>query len=128
MINTILTEEDVIGCMEELVLSSKIKSIKKEADAGAAAPVLYSLTLATWSMMSQEAVAAVVDALSLSGLPFLRIINSRLRWLVVKHPAIEAQLRKNQRQFMLGFSHLQRAPATSMRLFVCGDPFAGTSS
>jgi hypothetical protein len=129
-----ITEEDVIGCMEELVQSSKIKSIKKkEADAGAAAPVLYSFSLhglgneIAWS---QKTVAAVVDALSLIGLPFLQVgvAEAGAGRRALADPSIEAQLRRNQRQFMLGFFDLQRAPATSMRLFVCGDPFAGTSS
>ena len=70
---------------------------------------------------SRSATAAVVDALSRSGLPFFQIqylASSR------KNPAIEAQVKRNQRNFLLGLDST-RVSATSMRLFICGDPFAG---
>ena len=83
---------------------------------------LESLTLGTLryktGLESPRSTRAIVDALSLSGLPFLQ-----LRGLDTIDPAIEAQLRRNQRLFILG--DLQKVPATSMRLFICGDPFAG---
>ena len=62
----------------------------------------------------------MVDALSHSGLPFFELEGFLRRM----DPAIEAQLWRNQRNFMLG-SELKRVPATSIRLFICGDPFAG---
>ena len=86
----------------------------------ASLPRLYSLQLGYFSGdFSRSATAAVVDALSRSGLPFF----GSLGWSKVD-PAIEAQLWRNQRNFLLG-SDLKRVPATSMRLFICGDPFAG---
>jgi hypothetical protein len=68
--------------------------------------------------LSRQAVASVVDALSKTGLPFLELMG-----LSDQDPAIEAQLQKNQQLFELG--DLERVPATSIRLFICGDPHAG---
>jgi hypothetical protein len=67
-----------------------------------------------------HAVAALLDALSKSGLPFLRVMGLR-----DPDPSIEAQLLRNRHLFELG--DLERVPATSIRLFICGDPYAGKS-
>ena len=66
--------------------------------------------------LSQSAVAAVVDALARSGLPFFQ--HPKM------NPAIQAQLWRNQRDRMLR-SGWEQAPATSMPLLICGDPFSG---
>ena len=90
-------------------------------------PQLYSLQLGALrgGDLSRSATAAVVDALSRSGLPFFHILDD------VKNrknnPAIEAQVKRNQRNFLLGLDST-RVAATSMRLFICGDPFAGKQS
>ena len=89
-------------------------------------PRLYSLPLGiiTDGDLSRFAAAAVVDALSRSGLPFFEIEGILFS---KKNPAIEAQLKRNQRNSLLGLDSA-RVPATSMRLFICGDPFAGKQS
>ena len=85
-------------------------------------PQLYGLRLGYFrGDLSRPATAVVVDALSRSSLPFFEMKHI---FLPMKDPAIEAQLWRNQRNFMLG-SELKRVPATSIRLFICGDPFAG---
>ena len=66
--------------------------------------------------LSQSAVAAVVDALARSGLPFFQ--HPKMG------PAIETQLWRNQRNHMPR-SGLELVPATSMPLVICGDPFSG---
>ena len=92
---------------------------KKEVGTDARPPQLYSLKLGLLlSVEFREAtIGAMVDALSRSGLPFFEY-NYRM------DPAIQAQLRRNQRDFMAGLVST-RVPATSIRLFICGDPFAG---
>jgi hypothetical protein len=64
----------------------------------------------------------VVDALSRSGLPFLQLPD-RDRNVIPLDPAIEAQLLRNQRLMVM--RELETVPAKSLRLFICGDPFAG---
>jgi hypothetical protein len=84
---------------------------------------LRSLTLGRFyetDELSGRAVAAVVDALSKSGLPFLELLGINIH----EHPAIEAQLQRNRRLFH-ELRDLERVPATSIRLFICGDPYAG---
>ena len=66
--------------------------------------------------LSQSAIAAVVDALARSGLPFFQ--HPKM------NPAIQAQLWRNQRNRILR-SGLEKAPATSMPLLICGDQFSG---
>ena len=102
---------------------------KKEAETvgsstASSPPQLYSLKLGQieGDELSRSATAAVVDALSRSGLPFFHILDfgkSRKN-----QPVIEAQLKRNQHNFLLA-KDSTRVAATSMRLFICGDPFAG---
>ena len=92
---------------------------KKEVGTDARPPQLYSLKLGLLLSVefSEATIGAMVDALSRSGLPFFEYYHS-------PDPAVKAQLWRNQRNFFLG-SDLKRVPATSTRLFICGDPFAG---
>ena len=83
-------------------------------------PQLYSLRLGNIiSNLSPSATAAIVDALSQSGLPFFEIQGLHRMDL-----GIEVQLQRNQCNYMLE-SDSKRVPAMSIRLFICGDPFAG---
>ena len=92
---------------------------KKEVGTDARPPQLYSLKLGLLLSVefSKATIHAMMDALSRSGLPFFEYYHS-------PDPAVKAQLWRNQRNFFLG-SDLKRVPATSTRLFICGDPFAG---
>ena len=105
-----MKNEYLLDCMEELAQSPAR---------------LYRLTLGrlfcnTTDLDSNRAiVAAVLDALSRSGIPFLE-----LKGLENMDPSIEAQIARNQRLFMLG-GDLEKVSATSMRLFICIDPDAG---
>jgi hypothetical protein len=140
-----MSEEDLITIMDQYLAAVQSgNSVKKKATdyhlggstlaAGArsenhsTSPAAYtttqlrSLTLGTFKLfneLSGRAVAAVVDALSKSGLPFLELLGIN----VDEHPAIEAQLQRNRRLWDL--RNLKRVPATSIRLFICGDPYAG---
>ena len=104
-------EMDLKKFMEHLAPTKK--------EVGAEPPQLYSLKLGLLLSveLSQSTIGVVVDGLSRSGLPFFEYSNS-------KDPAVKAQLWRNQRNFLLG-SDLKRVPATSMRSFICGDPFTG---
>ena len=118
-----MAEEDLIDFMENLAPSKK--EVKTSGSNPESPPKLYSLQLSSRKsaesyVLGRSATAAVVDALSRSGLPFFEY-NYRM------DPAIQAQLRRNQRDFMAGLDST-RVPATSMRLFICGDPFAGKQS
>jgi hypothetical protein len=114
--------------MKELTESRKARtSSGSGVDLGEPARLpaqLYSLTLGKLPhnsvLETGRATPSVVDALAASGLPFLE-----LKGLCSIDPAIEAQLTRNQRLFVLG--DLKKVPATSLRLFICGDPFAGLS-
>ena len=99
---------------------------KEEAETAipSSPPQLYSLQLGSQrGELSRSATAAVVDALSRSGLPFFGIANDLLLGSG-GNPAIEAQVKRNQRNFLLGLDST-RVPATSLRLFIYRDPFAG---
>jgi hypothetical protein len=137
-----MPEEDLILIMEQYLAAvqyagnslNKINAMDSHREVSAArsdnhstSPAatitqLQSLTLGWFQkghQLSERAVAAVVDALSKSGLSFLELSGINLR----KYPAIEAQLQRNRRLWELG--DLERVPATSIRLFICGDPYAG---
>ena len=107
--------------MEDLEQQSKKKQTTSKTPLSSSPAPLESLTLGTLryttGLESPRTTRAIVDALSLSGLPFLQ-----LRGLGTIDPAIEAQLQRNQRDFIL---QSDMKPATSIRLFICGDPFAG---
>jgi hypothetical protein len=127
------SERDLITIMEQYLAAVRSGNTLKmkatdSSENHSTSPAAYtttqlrSLTLGPFSLtneLSGHAVAAVVDALSKSGLPFLELEGLNLD----KHPAIEAQLQSNRRLWELG--DLERVPATSIRLFICGDPFAG---
>ena len=116
-----MTETDLIDFMEHLAPAKTVVVSADNTESTSPPQLLYSLEFSSnFSLenLSRSATAAVVDALSRSGLPFFQIS------VMDKEPAIEAQLWRNQRNFMLG-SDLKRVPATSIRLFICGDPFAG---
>ena len=104
-------EMDLKEFMEHLAPTKK--------EVGAAPPQLYSLKLGLLLSVefSEATIGAVVDALSPAGLPFFEYYHS-------PDSAVKAQLWRNQRNFLLG-SDLKRVPATSMRSFICGDPFTG---
>ena len=121
------TEEDLIDFMDLLAQSKKIENNTPAAADLSASPSarLYSLTLGKFPNANLElrrTVAAVVDGLSRSSLPFLE-----LEGVHKMDPAIEAQLLMNQRMFILG-DYLEKVPANSMRLFICGDPYAGKTT
>ena len=118
-----MTEEELIDFVDHLAPPKKEEAETVGSSTASSPPQLYSLELGRikGTELSRSATAAVVDALSRSGLPFFELNNPR------KDPAIKAQLWRNQRNYMLG-SDLKRVPATSMRLFICGDPFAGNKT
>jgi hypothetical protein len=131
-----MSEEDLITIMEQYVLAAvqSGNSLKKKSrdssENHSTSPAAYTttqlrnLTLGFFDItnrLSRRAVAAVVDALSKSGLPFLELW--RFGNKIPLDPAIEAQLQRNRRLWELG--DLERVPATSIRLFICGDPYAG---
>ena len=101
-----MTEEEVIHWMEHLSIDKIRMNEEKEIppsthhSESSDHPGLFSITLGKMytrpSPLSQSAIAAVVDALSRSGLPFLQLVGVRM------DPAIEAQLERNRRVFMLG--------------------------
>ena len=99
---------------------------KKEVGTDARPPQLYSLKLGLLLSVefSKATIHAMMDALSRSGLPFFEYYHSPDPNDYKDHAAVKAQLWRNQRNFFLG-SDLKRVPATSTRLFICGDPFAG---
>jgi hypothetical protein len=129
-----LSEDDLITVMEHYLAAlhsgSSFKKMKATAYQKGKSNVaasehhstqLHSLTLGRFHItnegdqLSRQAVAAVVDALSKSRLPSLE-----LRGIDDCDSAIEAQLQRNRRLLELG--DLGRVPATSIRLFICGDP------
>ena len=114
------TEEDLVDFMDHLAPPKK--GAETAGNTPSSPPQLYRLDLGRIRRgeLSQSATAAVVDALSRSGLPSFDFLG-------VWEPAMTAQLWRNQRNYMLG-SDLKRVPATSMRLFICGDPFAGNKT
>ena len=124
-----MKEEELMDFMDHLAPPKKeeAETAGSSSTLPSSPPQLYSLQLGEFQghELSRSATAAVVDALSRSGLPFFDIQNfgkSRKN-----QPVIEAQLKRNQRNFLLG-KDSTRVAATSMRLFICGDPFAGTQN
>ena len=118
-----MTKEELMDLVDHLAPPKK--GGETAGNIHSSPPQLYSLQLGYFSgNFSRSATTAVVDALSRSGLPFFQIqylASSR------KNPAIEDQLKRNQHSFLLG-KDSTRVTATSMRLFICGDPFAGKQS
>ena len=119
LIDTSMNENDLMECIKHLVQPKKQKG----------STGLYSLTLGRVPRLSDDfppsltITAAVVDALYASRLPFFKLED----WYgtdVPLDPAIKAQLLRNQLLFRFA-NDLERVPATSIRLFICGDPYAG---
>ena len=122
-----MREEELMDFMDHLAPPKNgVETAGSSSTLPSSPPQLYSLRLGNFSgYLSPSATAAVVDALSRSGLPFFDIQN--LGGSRKNEPVIEAQLKRNQRNFLLG-KDSTRVAATSMRLFICGDPFAGKQS
>ena len=112
-----MNENDLMECIKHLIQPKKQKS----------STGLYSLTLGRLPggdfSPSLTTTAAVVDALYASRLPFFKLEDWDRRDIPLD-PAIKAQLLRNQLLFRFG-DELERVPATSIRLFICGDPYAG---
>ena len=109
-----MTEEELMDFMDHLAPPKK--GMEKVSSTPSLPPRLYSLSLGGRLDPTPSVIAAVIDALSGSGLPFFEL---KMSDRVEMDPAIEAQLERNRRVFMLG--GLETVPATSMRLFICRD-------
>ena len=136
-----ITNEQIIKWMYELAPSLNKKNQKRETSGSTPAassstdysvstdprPRLYSLSIHSPTYAgrfkytaTRSIIAVVMDAVSRSNLPFLELKGLQM------DPAIKPQLERNRRMFMLG--DLARVPAKSMRLFICGDAYAGKTT
>ena len=125
-----MDEEDLLGILE--LLAEWKKTNLKSASPPAR---LHSLTLGPCDGFilinrSQFTITRVVDAHYRSSLPFLQLQSHRVEGLFSWLPSpINAQLMRNQ---LIWRRHEQlqskKVPATSLRLFICGDEYAGKIS
>ena len=136
-----MRNEQIIEWMYELAPSLNKKNQKRETSGSTPAassstdysvstdprPRLYSLSIDSPTYAgrfeytaTRSIIAVVMDAVSRSNLPFLELKGLQM------DPAIKPQLERNRRMFMLG--DLARVPAKSMRLFICGDAYAGKTT
>ena len=120
-----ISASSIVGILEQLAEWKKMN-----LTSASPAARLYSLTIGPSGGFyiyntGQIAIARVVDALYRSSLPFLQLLG-RNELLSQFPPAIKAQLLRNQ---LIWRRHEQlqskKVPATSLRLFICGDEFAG---